>query len=616
MTGAMDPMPSDSAVVPGDVRELWARLFQLESDAILLVENTTARVLEVNPAACALYGYTRDEWLGMLNTEVSTEPARTREVALRHLTRIPLRWHRRKDGTLFPVEVVCTHFVWKGRDVHLAAIRDITQRIRREEELRATAQAYKTLADNAPDLVARFDRHLRHLYVSPAITAITGRPASDFIGKTNAELGFSPELDALWSRAISSVFQTREIATIEFDLATPGGKRSYQSRLAPELGADGEVACVVGIVRDITLRRQAETALIRSEQKYRRLYESVRDGFAATTLEGRVTECNQAFLDMLGYTAVEIVGLPYQAVTPARWHAVEAAIIEQQVLTRGHSELYEKEYARKDGTVFPVELRTYLIRDDAGRPAGMWAFIRDITERKKAEATLQQVNTELDRKVHERTARLRELTLELTRTEQRERRRIAYVLHEDLQQLLVAAKLGLSDLREGETAASRVKSADAALAALDQAIRISRSLTVELRPPVLYELGLHAAIDWLVQDMKQRMAFTAECVVQTAVEPASDDARIFAFEAARELLLNVAKHSGVRQARVRAGLDAAGQWCLAVEDEGRGFVPSNGASPTFGLFSIRERAEALGGTLRIDTEPGHGTRATLTLPLG
>jgi two-component system cell cycle sensor histidine kinase/response regulator CckA len=131
-------------------------------------------------------------------------------------------------------------------------------------------------------------------------------------------------------------------------------------------------------------------ALRQSELKYRRLHESITDAVATVDMAGHILEFNRAFETMLGYTGEELRRLTYQEITPERWRAFEARIIAEQILPTGCSELYQKEYRRRDGTVFPVELRTYLLRDEQNRPAGMWALIRDITERKRAEEALRE----------------------------------------------------------------------------------------------------------------------------------------------------------------------------------------------------------------------------------
>ena len=116
--------------------ERYRQLFELESDAIVLVDNETGKILEANAAAAALYGYSHEEWLRMKNTDVSAEPEKTRQVTIEGRPYVPVRWHRKKDGTIFPVEITGSFFEWHGRSVHVAAIRDITERKRAEEERR------------------------------------------------------------------------------------------------------------------------------------------------------------------------------------------------------------------------------------------------------------------------------------------------------------------------------------------------------------------------------------------------------------------------------------------------------------------------------------------------
>ncbi len=114
--------------------EEYRQLFDLGSDALCIMENNTGRILEANTAAVNLYGYERDELLTMKNTDVSAEPEKTREATATGLTHVPLRWHVKRDGTRFPVEITARHFSWRGRPVHVAAIRDITERLRAQEE--------------------------------------------------------------------------------------------------------------------------------------------------------------------------------------------------------------------------------------------------------------------------------------------------------------------------------------------------------------------------------------------------------------------------------------------------------------------------------------------------
>jgi len=153
--------------------------------------------------------------------------------------------------------------------------------------------------------------------------------------------------------------------------------------------AQGTPLYFVGSWSDITDRKKTEETLRLSEARYHSLYESMMDPYVQVDLNGKIELFNQSYQAMLGYEPEELRNLTYMDLTPERWHAFETAITESQIWTRGYSEIYEKEYIRKDGTVFPVELRSALMRDNTGKPFKMWAIVRDISERKKAQETLR-----------------------------------------------------------------------------------------------------------------------------------------------------------------------------------------------------------------------------------
>ena len=160
-----------------------------------------------------------------------------------------------------------------------------------------------------------------------------------------------------------------------------------------------DVSALADLAWDIAARKRAEEALARSEAKFRGLFDTMMDGLVVVDLEGQVLESNETYRRMLGLTAAELASRTYVELTPERWHAAEARIVAEQVLPRGYSDVYEKEYQRKDGSTFPVELRTFLLRE-GDRPAAMWAIVRDVTDRRQAEIATrylhEQVQAEKD----------------------------------------------------------------------------------------------------------------------------------------------------------------------------------------------------------------------------
>lgn len=142
-------------------------------------------------------------------------------------------------------------------------------------------------------------------------------------------------------------------------------------------------------------QKQVEEELLASERQYRTLYRSMMDAFVVVDLQGNIRECNDAYGVMLGYANEELKQMSVQDLTPARWLAYEEEHVNKQLMHGGCSNLYEKEYRRKDGTVFPVELRTFLLVDNNGAPAGMSAIVRDVSERKKVESDRAKLQEQL-----------------------------------------------------------------------------------------------------------------------------------------------------------------------------------------------------------------------------
>ncbi|MBW3541355.1 MAG: response regulator [Planctomycetes bacterium] len=219
-----------------------------------------------------------------------------------------------------------------------------------------------------------------------------------------------------------------------------------------------------------------------------------------------------------------------------------------------------------------------------------------------------------------RAAQLRTMSAELARAEQRERRRLAQILHDHIQQLLVAATMRVDQARRQNSSHTSGQALGEVQDLLKQSIAASRSLATELSPPVLNEAGLAAALEWLARWMheKHRLRVAVEC--EPELDPVPDELRLTLFQAVRELLFNVVKHSGTDAATIRLErLDD--QWlCASVQDRGAGCDPAIAEERLgregLGLFSIRERIEMLAGRLRIESSPGAGTCVRLSVPLG
>jgi two-component system CheB/CheR fusion protein len=217
--------------------------------------------------------------------------------------------------------------------------------------------------------------------------------------------------------------------------------------------------------------------------------------------------------------------------------------------------------------------------------------------------------------LEQRAWQLQKLTLELTEAEERERQRLAHILHDDLQQVLAAAKFHISILgNHVKTDPALQKTAAQVNDLLSNAIDKSRHLSHELSAPVLVDNNLSGALEWLARQMQTQHGLTIHLDTREPVEVASEPLRVLLYKAAQELLFNVVKHADVREATLRLR-HRHGRLALCISDRGRGFDAARSVrTPGFGLLSIRERIGFLGGHLRIRSAPGKGSTFLLTVP--
>jgi signal transduction histidine kinase len=241
---------------------------------------------------------------------------------------------------------------------------------------------------------------------------------------------------------------------------------------------------------------------------------------------------------------------------------------------------------------------------------------------------LANLNQTLEQRVAERTAeaveqaqKLRLLSAELSLAEEAERQRIAEMLHEDLQQLLVAARMQLAALCRTQDAAQREPIAREIADVLERSFKLTRSLSVELAPPVLHELGLAAALEWLAAETRKSYKVEVTVEADSSANPEAADVRTFLFRAVRELLLNSVKHALGSAVHITMQHLPPDEICIIVADNGPGFDPSSldaqlTRSQKFGLLNIRERVSGFGGEFHIRSGPKRETRITLSLPRG
>lgn len=507
---------------------------------------------------------------------------------------------------------------------------DITERRLAQQALQESEQRLNSIVQSAMDAIITVDQDQRIILFNKAAEELFRCPSDEALGKPISQ--FIPE--RFRQRHHSHMIEFEQSMVKARAMGLPGSVKALRAdgqefpieASISQVNVDGQTLCTV-ILRDITQRLQSEGAVREREARFRNMADSAPVMIFITSSAGVCTYLNRQWHEFTGQT--EETGLGTGWIT--RIHKDDRLQLSELLHDRDSMGLRRLEcrVQRLDGEFRWALCSLSSMIGDGGRWEGYIGSIIDITDRRVAEETLKRSSEVLERQVTERTSalrhsreRLRALTHQLTRSEHQERRRIAGELHDYLAQLLVAAHLKLAqDTRPLTTKEDKALTKDLERI-LDDALTYTRSLVAKLSPPVLYHLGLPQALQWLAEQMTQEH----ELVVETAFDlfpsfpKLPDDMAAVLYQSVRELLFNVIKHAGPSQAQIVLRTTPDQQLVIVVTDQGRGFdcskLDQSSTIPTsFGLFSIKERMEALGGSMSINSRLGQGTSVILLCPL-
>jgi len=608
----------------------------LADGAVWLTEE--ARFSYMNDASCRLLGYSREELEQM--TLYDIDPYLTESVwadfwrrlkASRSLVSQVI--HRTKDGRLLPVEIQSNFVEFCGREYNCSFARDITERKQAEESLRQQGQQLReserklrTLLGNLPGLVYRCanEPDWPFEFVSEGVLALTGYSPEEITTGGVVLFGdlIHPEdRQRVWD-TVQKAVRGGTSFDIEYRIFTKDGTEKWVFERGRAVPAGDGAPRLEGFITDVTQAKLATEAL--KEKEYL-LSESQRMGrigswsvdLATNTLTW--TRETYRLYDVSPETFVPSSETFYDLVHPDDRERMRESI--RAMLAGEHPNATEFRVVLPDGSIRVLSGRGELIIDDAGRPVRVVGTVQDITESKRAEETLRALNEHLEQLVARRTedltrtvTRLQQLTWELSKTEDRERRRIADILHDDVQQTLAAARFHLSLLsaeprspEESRELIQQIKQM------LKEAIEKARSLSHELSP-ALYQVDLGEILNSLARHMRDKHGLAVRVEVFGRVELSGEPVKALLYKVAQELLFNVIKHAGTKEAVIR--VRRLGPYVtMVVIDHGSGFQPQELDRATgFGLLGIRERIQLLGGRMRIKSSPGRGCRLLIAVP--
>ncbi len=533
---------------------------------------------------------------------------------------------RRADNLLVENKKLREELASSDRSLHLRE----AGLIERQRQVQAHLDEIEKIYSSARIGLCVFDRYLRFTRVNEHLAGINGLPANEHIGRTLREV--VPEAGPKAEAVAKQIFETGQpVLDVEFHLTEfghPGSPRTWISQWLPLLDPDGRVSAINVVIEDVSERKAAEERRRRSEHMLYAALDNTPDILIIYDRDRRIEFINSSALRLSGRPIYDFLGKRDEEIWPPE--------ITCSYLPRLESCLAEKRMIEFEMTaVFPTETAARTVAvvfvpllDNNGEVYQILGISRDVTDRKRTQQELERLVAErtaqlehVASQLHGRNAQLQAMALELTQAEQRERRQLAQVLHDHLQQLLVAAKFSLGAMKGRRNQKTALKREIEQLETLlNEAIDTSRSLTCDLSPPILYQSGLADALEWLATEMKRKHGLQVETNLDSGAEIASEAIRILVFTAVRELLFNVVKHANVDRASLTLHREN-GTVRIIVADRGVGFDPNQikargGPSEGFGLFSIEERVGLIGGKLLIESQPGEGSTFTLTAPGG
>jgi len=430
--------------------------------------------------------------------------------------------------------------------------------------------------------------------------ALVDRSLSEFV---------SPEDHENHDRFRQRLFETGAIQAYDLRMVRQDGSRFWARLTMTRVGneAQGAHTCQITI-SEITARKEAEEGL----KLFRALLDQANDAIEVVDpVTARFLDVNEKACSSLGYTRQELLALTVHDIDPIASLPIYTQRMARLRENATSTLTLESVHRRKDGSTFPVEVNIRLIQLD--REYSL-AITRDIGKRKQAD----EGRRKLVQQLLQSQTKLRALVAEISKAEERERRRLAAELHDGLAQTLTLIRMCLSRARNMASADEVRRVLKEAEPYVDISIDYTRSLMTQLSPRVLYDFGLPPALAWLGDQMRRY-----SLAVEVAGEPddfeLDEDHAVLLFQCARELLWNVVKHARTNRAKIFYRL-GDGELTLEVSDRGQGFdgahfTERSSSAERFGLFSIGERLELHGGRLDVDSVPGRGTRATLSIPV-
>jgi PAS domain S-box-containing protein len=488
----------------------------------------------------------------------------------------------------------------------LGAMTDITERELAAEKLWQSVALSHAISEGATEAIFAKDINGRYQMINTAGARLVGRMPEEVVGSTDADL-FSAEDSRRITEQDREVLRTGQIRTFDENASTAETSRIYNTTKGPIRDSKGEVIGLWGVARDITERKREEQKLRESEERFRQMADNINEVFwIETTKPQRLLFVSRAYETLWGRSRESLYASPTswrESIHPDdREHVIETA--ESQA-TQEFDITYR--ITRPDQSVRWIRERAFPVRNEDGVVVRMAGVANDITKSKEAADALERANQQLSF-----------LSRHRTQVQEKERRYLARELHDQIGQALTAAKINVQSAQRSTKREMVTKYLEDTVSILDEILDQARRISLQLRPPVLDDLGLAPALRWALADYAQRAGWSAQFFADPHLGRAHADTETACFRVVQEALTNIARHAGAQQVWVELH-ESEEVLHLLVRDDGAGFDPRDmqkrGHGERLGLIGMRERVSAVGGTFECQSAPGAGTVVEAFFPM-
>jgi PAS domain S-box-containing protein len=586
--------------------EKYRQLFNTVTDAIMLFDAETRRIIDVNNATLSLYGYSRDEFLKLKYNDITAEPKKSddaiRKTLEGELVRIPVRYHKKKNGTIFPAEISASTCMLRNRKVLCGVIRDITERKQTEKAFRESREKYRMIFENIQDVYYEAGLDGTILEMSPSVEEISKYSREELIGASVYNLYAYP---GKRDEFLKELLKKGKVTDYELILKDKNGLHKYCSVYAKlSKNKDGIPEKIIGSMFDITRRKLAENARRESEAQKTAILDAAIARICYVDKDMKIIWANKTAVDASDMSQEDLVGETCYKIfigrsTPCEncptLRSIKAGRIERSIMCHSNVKGIKGE-SYWDAHCIPL-------KNEAGIPESFIQIARNITEQIRAE---NQIRT---------------LTQELMKAQESERQMISRELHDRVAQELALVKInGEMLLSHHPEMNPKIRGKISEMVRLlQESIKAVRDLSYDLRPPALDEMGLVETLSLYCQDFVENSGITVDFSPAGMKDLKLDfDTEINLYRLVQEGLTNIQKHAAASHVIIRL-VAVSPNIILRIEDNGKGFdVQGRLANLTkekrMGIRSMEERVKLLQGEMTLQSKPMQGTKIYIKFP--